>query len=106
MPEYVTFRRWSLREGADEAALTALVREEIIPAYKRAGGVIVQELVRAGDPPSYLAVTVWRDRAAYDTWAGPGGQQWRDEHRRTLERWLDMMSFQDEMEGDLLVTSA
>jgi len=105
MAEYITIRRWTLKDGVAESDLVALVRDGIIPAYKKQPGCLRLMLLRVVDPPSYLATTHWESKAAYDLWAGEGGQSWRDEYRPTLERWLEIMSFQDEWETDLVVTS-
>ncbi len=104
MTEYVTMRRWSLKEGADEAALIALIRDGIVPAYERQPACKRLALLRTADPVSYLALTYWEDRAAFDTWAGEGGQQWRDAYRLTLERWLELMSFTEELSAEVLMS--
>ena len=105
MTKYVTMRRWSLKEDADEAALIALVRDGIVPAYRRQPGCLKLALLRTADPVSYLALTYWESRAAFDAWAGEGGQRWRDEYRLTLERWLELMSFNEEWTADVLMSS-
>ncbi len=105
MAEYITIRRWTLKDGTDESELVALVREGIIPAYKKQPGCLRLMLLRVADPPSYLATTHWESKAAYERWAGEGGQSWRDEYRPILERWLELMSFQDEWETDVVVAS-
>lgn len=103
MADYVTMRRWAIREGVDEAALLALVRDGIVPAYREQPGCLSLNLLRVNNPPSYLAVTYWESKAAFDAWAGAAGQTWRDDHRPTLERWLEMMVFQEEWDAELLV---
>ncbi|HZP58567.1 MAG TPA: antibiotic biosynthesis monooxygenase family protein [Dehalococcoidia bacterium] len=104
MPEYVTIRRWALKDGADEAALVALVRERIIPAYREQPGCLKLELLRMSEPDSFLAVTHWESRGAFEVWAGPPGQEWRDRHRGALERWLELMAFQSEWDAEMLAT--
>ncbi|MEX2246720.1 MAG: antibiotic biosynthesis monooxygenase [Dehalococcoidia bacterium] len=104
MAEYVTIRRWSLKEGADEASLLTLVRDGIMPAYKAQPGCLSLQLFRVGEPASYLAVTYWEGRAAYGSWAGEGGAAWRESYRPTLERWLEIMTFEQEFEAQLLVS--
>jgi quinol monooxygenase YgiN len=104
MAEYVTLRRWSLKDGAEEKQLLDLVRDGIIPAYKSQPGCIRLALLRIADPLSYLAVTYWDSKASFDNWAGPAGQTWRDEYRPTLERWLDIMSFEQEWSADSLLS--
>lgn len=102
--EFVTIRRWSLRDGADQATLTALVRNEIIPAYKRQAGCLRLELLRVASSGSYLATTRWVDRAAFDAWAVLGGEEWRQAYRPALERWLELMAFNEEWDADVIVT--
>jgi heme-degrading monooxygenase HmoA len=105
MAEFATIRRWSLNEGADESTLLALVTEHLIPAYKNVPGCLRQHLFRAGGPRSYVALTFWDSKASADAWAGDGGQAWRDEHRDTLARWLELMSFREELDAEVVVSS-
>jgi hypothetical protein len=105
MAEYITIRRWTLKEGVPEQQLVDLVRDGIIPAYKKQPGCLRLMLLRVLDPPSYLATTHWESMEAYERWAGEGGQSWRDEYRPTLERWLEIMSFQDEWETETVIVS-
>jgi quinol monooxygenase YgiN len=102
--EYITLRRWMLKEGAEEAPLLALIRDEIVPAYKRQPGCRLLELVRLTPERTYLAVTVWESRAAFDAWAGEGGQTWRDAYRLSLERWLELMTFLDDTTGEVVLS--
>lgn len=104
MPEFITIRRWALKPAADEAALVAHVREAIIPAYKEQTGCLQLELLRTSQPPSYLAVTHWADRGSFESWAGAGGEAWRERHRATLERWLEMMTFEAEWDAEDIVS--
>ena len=103
--EFVTIRRWSLREGADESKLVTLVRDAIIPAYKRQPGCLRLTLLRLTNGSSYLATTHWQDRAAFETWAGPAGEQWRDAYRPALEQWLALMAFNEEWDAEEIVAS-
>lgn len=103
MSNYVTIRRWALKEGASEDDLLALVRDGIVPAYKRQPGCLSLNLLRVVEPRSYLAVTYWESHEAFDAWSGPEGQGWRDASRATLERWLELMVFQEEWDADLLI---
>jgi heme-degrading monooxygenase HmoA len=105
MAEFATIRRWTLNEGVDESTLLTLVSERLIPAYKKAPGCLRQHLFRGGGPRSYVALTFWESKAAADAWAGPGGQAWRDEHRDTLARWLELMSFREEFDAEVVVSS-
>jgi heme-degrading monooxygenase HmoA len=103
MANYVTMRRWALKEGASEDDLVVVVREGIVPAYRAQPGCLSLNLLRLTSGRAYLAVTYWEGRAAFDAWAGPAGEPWRSEHRATLERWLELMVFQEEWDADLLI---
>lgn len=104
MPEFVTIRRWALKEGATEPQLVEHVRDAIIPAYKEQPGCLDLELLRTSDAGSYLAITHWAGRSSFEAWAGPEGQTWRDRHRPTLERWLELMAFQAEWDAEELAS--
>ena len=104
MAEFITIRRWALKPGADEAVLVAHVRDAIIPAYKEQPGCLQLELLRMSDLHVYLAITHWADRAAFEAWAGAGGEAWRDRHRETLTRWLALMTFEAEWDAEDIVS--
>ena len=105
MAEFATIRRWALNEGATEEQLLALVREKMILAYKQVPGCLRQHLFRAGNPATYVALTFWDSKASADAWFGPAGQAWRDEHRETLARWLELMSFREELDAEVVASS-
>ena len=102
----MTCRRWQLNEDATEAAIIALVRDEIAAAYRTQSGCNRLELLRiaAEDTRSYLAITHWQSRAHFDAWIGEGGQRWRDNYRATLERWLQMMTFEEEFAAEQVLS--
>lgn len=103
MVDYVTIRRWSLKPERDEASLLAFVNEGIVPAWRKIKGCLSLNLLSVRGGASYLAVTYWESKDDLDRWSGPDGQAWREEHRAVLEQWLAFMSFQDEIEADLLI---
>jgi heme-degrading monooxygenase HmoA len=105
MTEFATIRRWSLNEAVDETVLLSLVSERLIPAYKKVPGGLRQHLFRAGGSRSYVALTFWESKRAADVWAGPAGQAWRDEHGDILARWLELMSFREEFDAEVVVSS-
>ncbi|MHB8376984.1 MAG: antibiotic biosynthesis monooxygenase [Dehalococcoidia bacterium] len=105
MPEFVTIRRWALKEGAEEQELVAHVRDGIIPAYKEQPGCLELELLRTSEPRSYLAITHWDARSSFEAWIGAEGQSWRDRHHGTFERWLELMAFQAEWDAEEIVSS-
>ena len=101
--DYVTLRRWALKPGNDEAVLLTFVNDQLAPAWRKIPGCLSLNLLRVRGQQSYLAVVYWETKEACDSWSGAAGQAWRDEHRAVLERWLDLTSYQDETEADLLV---
>jgi heme-degrading monooxygenase HmoA len=103
MANHVTIRRWSLKPGKDEPALLAYITGDIVPAWRKIPGCLSLNFLRVSDSVSYLAVTYWESKDDVERWTGPEGQPWRDQHRALLERWLDFMAFQNELEADLLV---
>lgn len=105
MAEVATIRRWQLNEGFEERDLLALVHEQLIPAYRAVPGVLRQHLFRTAGLRSYVALTFWESQASLDQWTGAGGQAWRDQYRDVLARWLEMMSFREELDADVLVSS-
>ncbi len=103
MANYVTIRRWALKPGHDEAEILSFVNEGVVAAWRKIPGCLSLNFLRVRDGASYLAVTYWESKEDCDRWAGAEGQSWRDEHRSILERWLQLVAFQDELETDLLV---
>lgn len=103
MVDYVTIRRWALKPGQDEEALLSFVTSGIVAAWRKIPGCRSLNFLRVREGGSYLAVTYWESKEHCDRWAGAEGQAWRDEHRVILERWLQFVAFQDELETDLLV---
>jgi heme-degrading monooxygenase HmoA len=104
MGEFVTIRRWALKQASSEEELIAHVRDAIIPAYKEQPGCRELELLRTSDAGSYLAITHWDKRASFEAWAGPAGETWRVRHRADLERWLELMAFQAEWDAEEVVS--
>lgn len=51
--QFVTIRRWALKDGASEAELVEHVHERLIPAYREQPGCLELELLRTSDRGSY-----------------------------------------------------
>jgi hypothetical protein len=105
MVQFVTIRRWALKDNATETELVQHVRERLIPAYQEQPGCLELELLRTSDSGSYLAITHWDTRASFEAWAGPGGESWRKRYAGVLERWLEMMAFQAEWDAEEIASS-
>ncbi len=105
MPELHTIRRWTLRPGADEAAVIHLVEDSILPAYRRCPGFVGLGLLRIEGSTSYFATTRWQSRDAFDEWAGPAGAPWREAYASTLEQWDALLAFEKGWETDVALES-
>lgn len=96
---FTTFKRWILKEGFPEDEVVALVREAIIPAYKKLPGCLGLGLLRIEGTQSYLATQYWESRAAYDAAiSSEAYSTWWSAYLPTLEKWDEKMIFEDEWE--------
>ena len=64
MSQFITYRRWTLRDGREESELVELVREEIEPHYKKLQGCLSLGLLRIEGTRSYLALQYWGESRA------------------------------------------
>ena len=99
MSEYITIKRWSLRDGRQESELVELVREEIASHYERLPGFVRLGLLHISGTRSYLALQYWKNR---DTWRATvesdDYESWLQGYARTLEHWDKLMIFEEEWE--------
>ncbi len=96
---FTTFKRWILKKGCHEDEVVALVREAIIPAYNKLPGCLGLGLLRIEGTQSYLAIQHWESRAAYDAAiSSEAYSAWWSAYLPTLEKWDEMMTFEDEWE--------
>ena len=101
MAEFATFKRWTLKEGRQESDLSALVQNEIIPAYAQLPGCIRLGLLRIRGTRSYLATQHWESREARDAAVSAESyQDWFAAYEPTLTRWDEIMVFEDEWETE------
>ncbi|CAN5519202.1 hypothetical protein BH10CHL1_BH10CHL1_42210 [soil metagenome] len=56
MAEFVTYKRWRLKDGKGEADLVELVRNAIVPHYAKLAGDVRLGLHRIRDTQSYLVI--------------------------------------------------
>jgi quinol monooxygenase YgiN len=104
MAAFVTYKRWRLKEGKEEADLVALVRNEIAPHYAKLAGDMWLGLHRIRDTSSYLALQHWSSRAAWErTTSSDFYQAWFSEYEPILERWEQLMAFEEEWEAEVLL---
>lgn len=96
---FITFKRWSLKDGVSEDKLTALVREAIIPAYNKLPGCHGIKLLRIEDTHSYLATQHWESRGTRDAAVSSEAYTlWWSAYLPALEKWDEMMTYEDEWE--------
>ena len=101
---FTTYKRWTLKEGADESKLVDLVVNEIEPHYRKLDADVRLELLRVDGTRSYLAVQHWPSREHYQrVVASPDWQSWYAEYEATLAAWDRLMSFESEWETETLV---
>ena len=108
MAEFITYRRWTLRDGREESELVELVREEIVPHYKKLQGCLGLGLLRIEGTRSYLALQHWESRELWRKTVGSDYYKtWYEEYVPILDRWNKLMIFEDEWDAeDVLGTSA
>ncbi|MCY3784780.1 MAG: antibiotic biosynthesis monooxygenase [Chloroflexi bacterium] len=106
MPVFVTYKRWSLKDGRRESDLLKLVREEFQPHYAKLNGCLGLGLLHIDGTRSYLTQQFWESRKRWHaTTSSDDYQAWWQEYVPLLERWDEIMEFEDEWEAeDLLGT--
>jgi hypothetical protein len=101
---FTTFKRWTLRDGVHESEVVALIREAILPAYYQLTGCLGIGLLRIEGTHSYLATQYWESRAARDAAiTAESYAEWWSSYLPTLEKWDEMMTFDDEWETEELL---
>jgi hypothetical protein len=104
MAQFVTYKRWRLKDGKHEADLVDLVRNEIAPHYVKLQGSVRLGLHRIEDTRSYLALQHWESRAAWETTTSSDFyQSWLGEYEPILARWDQLMEFEDEWEAEVIL---
>jgi hypothetical protein len=97
---FVTFKRWALKEGYQEADLVELIRSEIMPAYAQLDGCLGIGLLRIEGEQVYLATQYWQSQTARDAVsASEMYATWWQAYQPSLEKWDEMMLFVDEWEA-------
>ncbi len=102
MSQFISVRKWTLKDGASEEALLSLVRDAVVPAYRLRPGCLKLALVRLQESRSFLAITYWADRRAAATRAPEG---WEQSYARVLEQWDRLMTFEEEWTGEDMLSS-
>ena len=107
MSEFITYKRWALKDGREEFKLLELVRGEIVPHFKKLPGCLWLGLWRIEGTRSYLALQYWQSRKRWRETSGSDYYRtWYEEYRPILDRWNEIMVFEEEWAAeDLLATS-
>ena len=107
MSVFITFKRWALRDGRTESELVELVRKEFEPHYSKLPGCLKLGLLHIEGTRSYLALQYWESREHLrETTSSDYYQTWWQAYIPLLERWDQIMEFEEEWEAeDLLGTS-
>jgi len=101
MAEFITFKRWLLKNPDQVAAVVALVRDAIVPHYKKLPGCLKLGLLHIEGTNAYLATQHWVSKAVYEeTFASPAYVSWCEEYEPALERWSALMTFEEEWETE------
>ena len=101
MSEYITIKRWSLREGRQESELVQLVRDEIASHYEKLPGFLRLELLHIAGTRSYLALQHWKNRDAWRaTVESDDYESWLQGYAPMLERWDKLMIFEEEWQSE------
>ena len=107
LAEFITYKRWALRPGRDESELVELVRERIVPHFRKLQGCLRLGLLRIEGTRSYLALQYWESRECWlETTGSDYYKTWYEEYLPILDRWDEIMLFEEEWDTeDLLGTS-
>ena len=106
MSMFITFKRWSLKDGRTESKLVKLVRDEFQPHYAKLTGCLGLGLLHIEGTRSYLTQQFWESRERWqETTCSDCYQVWWQDYIPLLERWDEIMELEDEWETeDLLGT--
>ncbi len=106
MSSFITFKRWTLREGRKESELVELVRTEIAPHYKELPGFLRLGLLHIKATRSYLALQYWHSREQWRaTTSSDYYRTWLQAYVSIQNRWDEMMVFEEEWEVEDLIES-
>ena len=97
MSEFVTCKRWTLRDGRVESELVRLVREEIVPHFSKLPGCLRLGLLGIVGTRSYLALQFWQCRERWcEAMKSDYYRIWYREYVPILQRWDELMVFEQE----------
>lgn len=101
MTQYLTYKRWRLRDGVAVGDVISLVRDRIVPHYRRLDPAVRLRLEVIDGARSILAIQRWPDRAGRDRrLASAGYADWLAAYRPILEEWDGLVEFEAEWEAE------
>ena len=101
MPGFITFKRWTLRDGHQESELLGLVQKDIIPHYEKLPGCLRLGLLRIEGTRAYLALQYWKSREAWQAvTASDAYSAWLEAYKPILERWDKIVALDEEWETE------
>ena len=105
MGEFVTIRRWRLRDGRQESELLHLVQQQIAPHYQALSNDVRLGLLPIDGTRSYFAVQYWSSRSHWESATRSSlYASWWAKYEPMLARWDQVMEFEAEFEcEDLLL---
>ena len=104
MAEFITYKRWALRPDREESELVELVRRRIVPHFNKLQGCLRLGLLRIEGTQSYLALQHWESRERWRETAGSDYYKtWYEEYQSILDRWNEIMLFEEEWEAEDLL---
>ena len=104
MAEFITYKRWTLKHGREESELVKLLREEIVPHFKKLQGCLRLGLRRIQGTRSYLALQYWESQERWREAIGTDYYRiWYEEYIPILERWDEIMVFEEEWHAEELL---
>jgi hypothetical protein len=103
--EFVTIRRWRLKDGRHEGELLGLVRQHIEPHYHALSNDVRLGLLRIDGTRSYFAVQYWRTRAHWESVVRSDVYaSWWKQYEPMLAQWDQLMEFEAEFETEELLS--
>ena len=104
MTEFITYKRWALRDGREESELVELVSQQIVPHFKKLQGCLRLGLRRIEGTRSYLALQYWESHERWrETTRSEYYRAWYEEYLPILDRWDAIMVFEEEWDAEELL---
>ncbi|HEX5049151.1 MAG TPA: hypothetical protein VFX89_18710 [Gammaproteobacteria bacterium] len=102
--EFVTIRRWRLKDNRQESDLLRLVRQQIEPHYQSLSNDVRLGLLRIEGTRSYFAVQYWRSRGHWESATQSDlYASWWKQYEPMLAAWDQVMEFEDEFDSEELL---